>query len=782
MRKALVACLALATCAAGDTAGAVKSVTAVGGGSLAKYGTAVQVSCDAADYYVTFFSEKTARISLFTGTNTDPATALAAIDPTLVTATPPVLKPSDVTVAQVSGGWTITYKTLTVQVSTAAAFTIRDAHGNVIEETQALTYTPGASGSVKQTLSSTATQGYYGGGMQYGFNFKNAGPITIKKQEPSNAPFFMSGAVDRKNTFGVFANTWTTGSYDFASSVSLTHGVEAVTYKSLSYVDRFYMLGDFKTLLDEYTNIVGRPFMIPVYGLGMGDSNCYHNARHDQDSLTAVKIAQTYNKKNLPLGWQIFDDGYGCGIGKGPAKFPMNLTMVKEISDSLGDLGIVAGLWSSTGLHNFSTQVKDGIRVGKTDVGWVGNHGTQYAFDAVQEVATGIESNSNSRRFIYTCEGWAGTHKNAVMWTGDNSGSYKYEQMQMQYFVNAYMTGMAHVSGDVDGIFGGSPATYVRDIQMKSMQTAFMTMSGWATNPQRQPWADGLVTEGLARVYLDLKVQLTPYQYTMCREAHETGTPPARTLVMEFPDDATLYQNNTFTRSQFMSGPSLLVAPALTDAPTVQVYFPKSAKFYSFWDETSTYSNTPAGTAYPAPLHVLPLFVKEGSIIPMLPQGILHSKDVVKETTPITLNVWLSDAGTAEFTLYEDDGVTRDFEQGKYWKTLITASRDAKDKVTLTIGKAQGQTFTGAPATRQFNIVLHRFPNISGASKSYPNLAGRVTVNGKAISLFGCPDSLQSIAVDASGFAAQSRLLHVQTGPINPTGAATVVTMDASSV
>ena len=46
----------------------------------------------------------------------------------------------------------------------------------------------------------------------------------------------------------------------------------------------------------------------------------------------------------------------------------------------------------------------------------------------------------------------------------------------------------AHVSGDVDGIFGGSPDTYVRDLQFKCLMTTLMTMSGWAANPDKQPW------------------------------------------------------------------------------------------------------------------------------------------------------------------------------------------------------------------------------------------------------------------------------------------------------
>ena len=48
------------------------------------------------------------------------------------------------------------------------------------------------------------------------------------------------------------------------------------------------------------------------------------------------------------------------------------------------------------------------------------------------------------------------------------------------------MSAQAHVSGDVDGIFGGSAETYVRDLQFKSLMTTAMVMSGWASNPDKQ--------------------------------------------------------------------------------------------------------------------------------------------------------------------------------------------------------------------------------------------------------------------------------------------------------
>ena len=61
----------------------------------------------------------------------------------------------------------------------------------------------------------------------------------------------------------------------------------------------------------------------------------------------------------------------------------------------------------------------------------------RYAFDSVKLVSDGIEDNSDGRRFIWTVDGWAGTQRYAVMWTGDDSGSWDFIRWQIPTFVGA---------------------------------------------------------------------------------------------------------------------------------------------------------------------------------------------------------------------------------------------------------------------------------------------------------------------------------------------------------
>ena len=240
------------------------------------------------------------------------------------------------------------------------------------------------------------------------------------------------------------------------------------------------------------------------------------------------------------------------------------------------------------------------------------------------------------------------------MWTGDDSGSFEYLRWQLTTFVGTGFSAQAHVSGDIDGIFGGSPDTYVRDLQFKCLMTTIMTMSGWATNPDKQPWTYGEPYTSINRMYLNLKMRLTPYFYTYSRVAHDTGIPPVRAMALEFQNDANTFPNNTGTAYQFMAGEFFLVAPVYEDAVVRSgIYLPEGV-WYDYWTGTM-YSGPSTLDNYSAPLHVLPLFVKSGAIIPMWPDSMLYFNE--KRLDPLTLDIYPN--GTTQFELYEDDGVTR---------------------------------------------------------------------------------------------------------------------------
>ena len=71
--------------------------------------------------------------------------------------------------------------------------------------------------------------------------------------------------------------------------------------------------GSIKGLLGGYTYLTGAPFLPPIYGMFLGDSDCYHNARHGNSTQVAVEVARLYEENDMPRGWMLPNDGYGCG-------------------------------------------------------------------------------------------------------------------------------------------------------------------------------------------------------------------------------------------------------------------------------------------------------------------------------------------------------------------------------------------------------------------------------------------------------------------------------------
>lgn len=546
----------------------------------------------------------------------------------------------------------------------------------VFQETSPLTY----GSSTQQKLASSSGEYFYGCGMQNGY-FSHKGKtmkIAIDFQKwgdgavSNPSPFYMSTA-----GYGAFRNTFSTGSYDFTSNTTtvLTHNENRF--------DCYYFYGpSLKEILNGYTLITGRPFMIPRWGLEFGDADCYNKTGTTPDVIT--KIADVYRQKDMPGGWILPNDGYGCGYQK------LDYTVTE-----LHKRGFYTGLWTEKGTPNIAYEVGTaGTRCCKLDVAYIGS-GYRYALTEGEKAYNGVEKNCNGRGFIWTVAGWAGTQRFATIWSGDQTGNWEYIRFHIPTVIGSGLSAFNCGTGDVDGIFGGSGPTYVRDIQWKCFTPALMVISGWA-DKGKQPWMRGAPYEDYSRKYLKLKMRMTPYIYSYCRQAYETGVPTARAMVLEYPDDHQTL--GTQTQYQFMSGEWFLVAPVYQNTTTrTGIYLPKG-KWIDYWDGT-VYNGPMTINNYNAPLDKLPLLVKEGAIVPMYPE---MNYDNEKPKDPVTLDIYPS--GKTNFTLYEDDGATQDYRKGAFAKSMITCN--ALTDTVITVGKSDGN-YTGKPTSRKYEAMVH---------------------------------------------------------------------------
>ncbi len=590
-----------------------------------------------------------------------------------------------------------------------------------------------------QTLTSTADEQFYGGGQQNGhFEFKGKSmEISYsggweEHDRPSPAPFVMSS-----KGYGLLRNSWANGSYDFRSA----------DYSSLNHqeprFDSYVFVGEtIHDVLNHYTQTTGRAPLLPRWAFEYGDADCYNDGDNVKkpgtvpdgwsDGPTGTtpdvieSVAKKYREHDMPGGWILPNDGYGCGY-----------TNLPEVVKGLAKYGFKTGLWTENGVDKIAWEVGSaGSRAQKLDVAWTGQ-GYQFALDANQAAADGIINNSNARPFIWTVMGWAGIQRYAVTWTGDQSGSWDYIRWHIPTLIGSGLSGQAYATGDVDGIFGGSPETFTRDLQWKSFTPVLMGMSGWAKAERKHPWWFDEPYRSINRNFLKLKMRMTPYMYTTAKQAADTGAPIVRGLMWDFPQSPGA--KNERYKYQFMLGRDLLVAPvyrsmAASKGWRKDVYLPQG-QWIDYWDGRVVDAPRDGITLdYQVTLETIPLFVRAGAIIPMYPA---MNYDGEKAKDVLTFDIY--PFGHSSYTLYEDDGLSRDYAKGAFstQQIEVQAPQGKAGDIQVQVAAVQGE-YQGQEPRRAYEFWLH--------SRVAPD---RVELNGKALQ----QRTLAELAQGKAGFA-----------------------------
>ena len=585
-----------------------------------------------------------------------------------------------------------------------------------------------------QVLSSQADEAFYGGGQQNGrFQFKGR-ELEISYSggwedgdRPSPAPMLLSS-----RGWGMLRNTWADGSYD------LRQPDQATLLHREDRFDAYYFVGvDLRTLIERYTQLTGRPTMLARWALSYGDADCYNDGDnvknpgsvpegwHDGPSGTTPdvidSVARQYRVHDMPGGWILPNDGYGCGY-----------TRLPETVQGLAKYGFRTGLWTENGVAKIAWEVSHaGSRVQKLDVAWTGK-GYQFAMDANRQAFNGILENSDSRPFLWTVMGWAGIQRYAVAWTGDQSSSWDFIRWHVPTLIGSGLSGMAYAAGDVDAIFGGSAETFTRDLQWKVFTPVLMGMSGWSSSARKHPWWYDEPYRSINRDYLKLKMRLTPYMYGLVHEAAQTGVPPVRGLMWDFPHDP--HAQDERYKDQFLLGRDLLVAPVYRSQVASHgwrrgIHLPAGG-WIDYWDGRRVQVGDEGRQLdRQVDLATLPVFVRAGAILPMYPSMLFDGEKPLDE---VTLDLYPQ--ADSHYTLYEDDGNSRRYQHGESSTQLITMHAPAQGAgpVQVQIGAVQGQ-YQGQLAQRRYVLrVLSRQPPraVQIAGRALPLLADAAAFDG----------------------------------------------------
>lgn len=212
----------------------------------------------------------------------------------------------------------------------------------------------------------------------------------------------------------------------------------------------------------------------------------------------------------------------------------------------------------------------------------------------------------------------------------------------------------------------------------------------------RHPWLLGDELLPIFKRYARLRYRLLPYLYAMAHEAARTGMPVMRALPLIFPDDPAA----DALIHQYMLGDAFMVT-AFTD----EVHLPAGV-WFDYW--TGARYEGPQDLAYEVPEGVGgPLFVRANAIVPTWPVMDYVGQQAVTE---VGLHLYPDVAATGhhDFTLYEDDGETLAYREGAVARAPVTLDT-APEGVTVTIGPRQGG-YEGMVAARSYALVLYAVP------------------------------------------------------------------------
>ena len=301
-------------------------------------------------------------------------------------------------------------------------------------------------------------------------------------------------------------------------------------------------------------------------------------------------------------------------------------------------------------------------------------------------------------------------------WSGDVLSDWLSFKRQIPAGLNFSVSGLPYWTTDIGGFFIASPSDpgfrelFIRWFQFGAFSPVFRVHGSRFNPDENELWSYGPEAQKILVQYDNLRYRLLPYIYSLAWKTTSESYTPMRPLVMDFRQDV----NAQNIGDQFMFGPALLVNPVTEPGATTRhLYLPK-AKWYDFWSGVPTNIAGSSGRFLdaPAPLDHMPLYVRAGSIVPLGPEEEYSNQ---KPADPIELRVYPGADG--DFTLYEDEGDTYNYEKGKY-ATIPIHWNDATH--TLTISERKG-SFPGMLESRTFNVTFVKENAGAGVESSTPD-------------------------------------------------------------
>ena len=501
------------------------------------------------------------------------------------------------------------------------------------------------------------------------------GPETPDMYKP--IPFFFSN-----RGYGMFMHTSAPVTCDFGCSyIGATK-----LFMADEAMDIFIFLGSPKEMLSEYTALVGRPEMPPLWSFGTWMSRItYFSEAEGRD------VARKLRENKIPSDVIHFDTGWfgvdwQCDYAFAADRFDNPRQMLTDLRSQ----GFRTCLWQLpyfTPKNKFFPELVERglyVRNGKGQlpyedvvldftnpetVKWyqekLGNliemgvgaikvdFGEGAPLDAIyangrsglyehnlyplryNKTVADIIKKLHGENIIWARSAWAGSQRYPLHWGGDAATTETGFEGTIRSGLSIGLSGFCFWSNDIGGFVTQSPESLYRRWLPFGFLTSHSRVHG---APPTEPWYYGKEFTDYFRRCAELKYKLMPYVYAQSKECTENGWPMLRALLLEYPDDPGAW----LVEDEYMFGSNLLVAPMLEEGSGRDVYLPGRQKWIDYQTGkvyAPGWNHIECGTL---PIVIL---VKDGSAIPHIP--VAQCTDQMK-WDKITWKKYLADEKKAE--------------------------------------------------------------------------------------------------------------------------------------
>ncbi|WP_289769117.1 glycoside hydrolase family 31 protein [Muribaculum intestinale] len=346
-----------------------------------------------------------------------------------------------------------------------------------------------------------------------------------------------------------------------------------------------------------------------------------------------------------------------------------------------------------------------------------GHHSTSLSW--INELYYRDSQQGNRRGAGYSrWAGW-GDHRHPIQFSGDAQANWEMLAFEVKLTACSGQGGCYYWAHDIGGFRGEpNPELSVRWTQFGALSAALRVHSTKDKRLDRRPWISGeRETKAMRRMY-HMRSEMMPYIYSSVWQTHNTMVPLNRSMFIDYGD-----QKESFGQpQQFTFGDILLAAPISSPGTgadltaSQRVWFPAGEVWYDYFTHEMKQGGHTADIS--KPLDEFPLYVRGGWVLPMQPYT---SRPASAPLDTLVMRVYPAAKDVDNtFTLYEDDGISLDYQKGVYATTPLRYIQSG-NKAIVSVEPVEGG-YPGLVKRRAYRLQLPAF-----------QFGAKVKVNGKIV-------------------------------------------------